>query len=69
MEAARRRTTWRRSSHSGSSGGDCVEVAAPAPAAARSLRIAIRDSKTAPGGAVVTVHRARFADFINSLSM
>jgi hypothetical protein len=66
MEAARRRTTWRRSSHSSSSGGDCVEVAAPA---ARSLRIAIRDSKTAPGGAVVTVHRARFEDFINSLSM
>ncbi|MFD4559301.1 DUF397 domain-containing protein [Streptomyces sp. NPDC058469] len=64
MEAGRIRTTWRKSSHSSSNGGDCVEVAATA-----SLRVAIRDSKAAPGGAVVTVNRARFEDFINSLPM
>ncbi|MFJ6897201.1 DUF397 domain-containing protein [Streptomyces hokutonensis] len=54
---------WRKSSFSGSSGGDCVEVATAA-----SPCIAIRDSKN-PGGAVLTVSRRRFEDFINSLSM
>lgn len=57
-----RQTTWRKSSYSGTNGGECVEVAAGAP------RIAIRDSKNL-GGAVVTINRARFEDFINSLSM
>ena len=57
-----RQTTWRKSSYSGSSGGDCVEVADLAPS------IAVRDSKN-PGGAVLTVSRRRFEDFINSLSM
>jgi hypothetical protein len=58
----RRQTAWRKSSYSGSNGGDCVEVADLAP------HIGIRDSKK-PGGAVLTVSRARFEDFINSLSM
>ncbi|WP_327407171.1 DUF397 domain-containing protein [Streptomyces sp. NBC_01288] len=53
---------WRKSSFSGSNGGDCVEVAAGAPC------VAIRDSKN-PGGAVVTINRAHFEEFINSLSM
>jgi hypothetical protein len=53
---------WRKSSFSGSNGGECVEVAAGAPC------VAIRDSKN-PGGAVVTINRAHFEDFINSLSM
>ena len=53
---------WRKSSFSGSSGGECVEVAAGTPC------IAIRDSKN-PGGAILTVSRRRFEDFINSLSM
>jgi hypothetical protein len=35
---------WRKSSYSGSNGGDCVEVAAPLPAA-----IAVRDSKNPDG--------------------
>ncbi|MEV0910149.1 DUF397 domain-containing protein [Streptomyces hokutonensis] len=53
---------WRKSSFSGSSGGECVEVADRTP------HIAIRDSKN-PGGAILTVSRRRFEDFINSLSM
>lgn len=55
-------TEWRKSSFSGSNGGECVEVAAGAPC------VAIRDSKN-PGGAVVTINRAHFEDFINSLSV
>jgi hypothetical protein len=35
---------WRKSSHSGGNGGDCVEVAAALPAA-----IAVRDSKDPDG--------------------
>ncbi|MEV0740313.1 DUF397 domain-containing protein [Streptomyces sp. NPDC050549] len=58
----RRQTTWRKSSYSGSNGGDCVEVADLTP------HIAIRDSKN-PGGAVLTVSRRRFEDFINSLAV
>ncbi len=38
---------WRKSSYSGANGGNCVEVAATAPA------IAVRDSKD-PGGPVLT---------------
>jgi hypothetical protein len=53
---------WRKSSFSGTNGGECVEVAAGVPC------VAIRDSKN-PGGAIVTIDRARFEDFINSLSM
>jgi hypothetical protein len=53
---------WRKSSYSGNTGGDCVEIADTTP------HIAIRDSKN-PGGAVLTVSRAHFEDFINSLSM
>lgn len=53
---------WRKSSFSGTNGGDCVEVAEGAPC------IAIRDSKN-PGGAILTVSRRRFEDFVNSLSM
>ncbi|MFJ2891563.1 DUF397 domain-containing protein [Streptomyces sp. NPDC087305] len=53
---------WRKSSFSGSNGGDCVEVATGAPC------VAIRDSKN-PDGAVLTVNRSRFEEFINSLSM
>ncbi|SED96062.1 protein of unknown function [Streptomyces sp. 3213] len=55
-------TQWRKSSYSGTNGGECVEVADRTP------HIAIRDSKN-PGGAVVTISRRRFEDFINSLSM
>ncbi|UXX94412.1 DUF397 domain-containing protein [Streptomyces sp. AD2-2] len=56
------RQTWRKSSYSSTNGGDCVEVATGAPC------VAIRDSKN-PDGAVLTVNRSRFEEFINSLSM
>ncbi len=56
------RQTWRKSSYSSTNGGDCVEVATGAPC------VAIRDSKN-PDGAVLTVNRVRFEEFINSLSM
>ncbi|WP_019075043.1 DUF397 domain-containing protein [Streptomyces hokutonensis] len=52
---------WRKSSFSGSNGGDCVEVATAATPC-----IAIRDSKN-PGGAILTVSRSRFVEFVDSL--
>ncbi|MFJ9633598.1 DUF397 domain-containing protein [Streptomyces sp. NPDC101175] len=56
--------TWRKSSFSGSNGGDCVEIAdTTAPC------VAVRDSKAAPGGAVLTISRRSFSVFVNSLSM
>ncbi|MET7487126.1 DUF397 domain-containing protein [Streptomyces sp. NPDC005538] len=57
-----RQTTWRKSSYSGTNGGECVEIADIAAAPS----IAIRDSKT-PGGEILTVSRSRFAEFIDSL--
>lgn len=52
---------WRKSSFSGTNGGDCVEVATAATPC-----IAIRDSKN-PGGAILTVSRSRFVEFVDSL--
>ncbi|WP_326760886.1 DUF397 domain-containing protein [Streptomyces phaeochromogenes] len=53
-------TQWRKSSYSGDTGGDCVEVAAiPAPAT-----IAIRDSKN-PAGPTLTLDPATFTTFLN----
>jgi hypothetical protein len=48
--------SWRRSSHSGSGGGDCVEVA-EAPTCVR-----VRDSK-APARAVLAFPREEWAAF------
>ncbi|WP_329398811.1 DUF397 domain-containing protein [Streptomyces melanogenes] len=48
---------WRKSSYSGTSGGDCVEVA-DLPHA-----VAIRDSKR-PEGAALIVGSATFAAFV-----
>ncbi|MGW0605103.1 DUF397 domain-containing protein [Streptomyces sp. NPDC002644] len=50
------RTVWRRSSYSGSGGGDCVEVAEDAGA------VRVRDSKR-PDGPVLAFPRARWAAF------
>ncbi|MFA1540399.1 DUF397 domain-containing protein [Actinomadura monticuli] len=44
--------TWRKSSHSGSNGGDCVELADAASAV-----VAVRDSKD-PDGPVLLLTRA-----------
>ncbi|MEU4659535.1 DUF397 domain-containing protein [Streptomyces sp. NPDC023723] len=51
-------TQWRKSSYSGPSGGDCVEVAASLGA--------VRDSKN-PAGPVVTVGAAAWRAFIDGL--
>ncbi|MEU9799473.1 DUF397 domain-containing protein [Streptomyces sp. NPDC051000] len=51
---------WRKSSYSGGTGGDCVEVAS------RPCLVAVRDSKV-PDGPVFTVGRAAFAAFVGAL--
>ncbi|MFF5498255.1 DUF397 domain-containing protein [Streptomyces aquilus] len=50
------RAQWRKSSYSGSSGGECVEVAD------LTLRVAVRDSKN-PGGGVLRVTPEAFTRF------
>lgn len=51
------RAQWRKSSYSGSSGGECVEVADLTP------RIAVRDSKNPDAGAFSVTPEA-FAVFV-----
>ncbi|MER6318676.1 DUF397 domain-containing protein [Streptomyces sp. NPDC001581] len=51
---------WRKSSYSGGTGGDCVEVAA------QPCQVAVRDSKN-PGGPVFTVTAEAFGAFVRSL--
>ncbi|HET6353685.1 DUF397 domain-containing protein [Streptomyces sp.] len=50
---------WRKSSYSGTSGGECIEVAA------QPCRIAVRDSKN-PDGPAFTVTPAAFAAFVTA---
>lgn len=54
------RIRWRKSSHSGSQGGECVEVAD------LGARVAVRDSK-APHGPVLAFPPAAFAALIQSV--
>ncbi|GAA2091839.1 DUF397 domain-containing protein [Actinomadura alba] len=49
---------WRKSSHSGGDGGQCVEVASLDPA------IAVQDSKN-PGGAKLTFDAASWRAFVH----
>ncbi|MER5812848.1 DUF397 domain-containing protein [Streptomyces sp. NPDC002033] len=51
---------WRKSSYSGTNGGECVEVAA------HPRFVAVRDSKN-PHGPVFTVNPAAFAEFVRGL--
>lgn len=53
-------TQWRKSSYSGGTGGDCVEVAA------QPCRVAVRDSKR-PDGPAFTVAPEAFGAFVRSL--
>ncbi|WP_073951942.1 DUF397 domain-containing protein [Streptomyces kebangsaanensis] len=57
-----RNAQWRKSSYSGSTGGDCVEVADNCPAGA----LPVRDSKN-PSGPVVTVGTAAWQAFVDGL--
>ncbi|MDG4793744.1 DUF397 domain-containing protein [Micromonospora sp. WMMD1082] len=52
---------WRKSTRSGGSGGDCVEVAANLPGV-----VAVRDSKD-PRGPVLTVTPAGWAAFVGEV--
>lgn len=53
---------WRKSSYSGSTGGDCVEVAPTRPTGA----VPVRDSKN-PSGPVVTVGAGAWQAFVDGL--
>ncbi|MGI5171395.1 DUF397 domain-containing protein [Spirillospora sp. CA-253888] len=53
-------STWRTSSYSGSSGGECVEVAASA------VTVAVRDSKD-PGGPVLAFDGVAWAAFTRTI--
>jgi hypothetical protein len=55
--------TWRKSSHSGSNGGNCVEVAPLSGA-----RVAVRDSKQYGQGPVLIFGSKAWAAFIDDLS-
>ncbi|MBC7272122.1 MAG: DUF397 domain-containing protein [Streptomyces sp.] len=51
---------WRKSSHSGGSGGDCVEVAEAHP-----TLIPVRDSKN-PDGPKLTFHTEPWSAFVTN---
>ncbi|WP_345963506.1 DUF397 domain-containing protein [Streptomyces sp. BRB040] len=53
---------WRKSSYSGSNGGDCVEVAENCPTGT----VPVRDSKN-PAGPVVTLGAHAWQAFVNGL--
>ncbi|WP_371592865.1 DUF397 domain-containing protein [Streptomyces virginiae] len=67
---------WRKSSYSGTNGGECVECSPLGTAAWRTAscggttggdgRVVVRDSKN-PGGPVFTVTAAAFTTFVRSL--
>lgn len=57
-----RNARWRKSSYSGSNGGDCVEVAATRPTGA----VPVRDSKN-PSGPVLTVGVGAWQAFVDGL--
>ncbi|MFF1409857.1 DUF397 domain-containing protein [Streptomyces sp. NPDC058289] len=51
---------WRKSSYSGNTGGECVEIAA------QPCRVAVRDSKR-PDGPAFTIAPEAFGVFVRSL--
>ncbi|SNS52721.1 protein of unknown function [Actinomadura meyerae] len=53
-------TTWRKSTHSGNDGGDCVELADLGEV------VGLRDSKD-PDGPKLVVRRAEFSALLTSL--
>ncbi|CCK28730.1 hypothetical protein BN159_4351 [Streptomyces davaonensis JCM 4913] len=62
MESSLSRAEWRKSSYSGSSGGECVEVAALNP------HIGIRDSKN-PDLGVLTLSPESYSAFIKAVAL
>ncbi|MEY2247756.1 DUF397 domain-containing protein [Streptomyces sp. BF23-18] len=61
-EYALRKATWRKSSYSGASGGDCLEVAL---AAGHPSHIPVRDSKKP--GSVIAFGAAAWGAFVGHL--
>ncbi|MFI8947387.1 DUF397 domain-containing protein [Streptomyces sp. NPDC053750] len=59
---SQRNTQWRKSSYSGNTGGDCVEVADSCPTGS----VPVRDSKN-PSGPVVTVGVDAWQAFVDGL--
>jgi hypothetical protein len=57
------RATWKKSSHSGDSGGNCVEVTTNLPGA-----IAIRDSKN-PHGSALTFTPSEWSTFLSGIKL
>ncbi|MEV0302893.1 DUF397 domain-containing protein [Streptomyces prasinus] len=57
-----RNMEWRKSSYSGSTGGDCVEVADGYPTGA----VPVRDSKH-PTGPILTIGAPAWQTFVNGL--
>ncbi|MGV9449914.1 DUF397 domain-containing protein [Streptomyces sp. NPDC003635] len=55
-------TRWRKSSYSGNTGGDCVEVADLSP------RIAVRDSKN-PSAGMLALSPASYSAFIRHVAL
>jgi hypothetical protein len=53
---------WRKSSHSGSQSGECVE------AAGQGDMVAVRDSKD-PGGPMITLYAATWHSLLNHIKM
>ncbi|MFI9807513.1 DUF397 domain-containing protein [Streptomyces sp. NPDC052301] len=53
--------TWRKSSYSNTSGGDCVEVCDTVPTA-----VPVRDSKT-PSGPVLLIANSSWASFVTAV--
>ncbi len=62
MDTSPRNIQWRKSSYSGSTGGDCVEVADGCPTGA----VPVRDSKV-PTGPIVTVNGRAWQAFVDGL--
>jgi hypothetical protein len=60
MKTDPKRAVWRKSSHSGGNGGDCVEVASLSPV------VGVRDSKD-PDAGHLSLARDQFAALINTL--
>ena len=57
-----RNSQWRKSSYSGNTGGDCVEVADTRPTGT----VPVRDSKK-PSGPVVTIGAGAWQAFVDGL--
>ncbi|MDG4859313.1 DUF397 domain-containing protein [Streptomyces sp. T-3] len=57
---------WRKSSYSGGSGTECVEVAASSAFGDRTARVAVRDSKN-PLGSRLSFDDKTWAGFVHAL--